>query len=38
VGRAVNEAVVLNFGAIWIINFVFNTIMLGMNPQMNLTR
>lgn len=38
VGRAVNQAVVLNFAAIWVINFTFNTIMLGLNPQMNLTR
>lgn len=38
VGRAVNQAVVLCFAWIWIINFVFNTIMLGMNPDMAVTR
>jgi phospholipid/cholesterol/gamma-HCH transport system permease protein len=38
VGRAVNQAVVLCFAWIWIINFVFNTIMLGLNPDMAVTR
>ncbi|TVT19324.1 ABC transporter permease [Amycolatopsis acidiphila] len=34
VGRAVNQAVVSAFAAIWIINYVFTTILLGLNPQM----
>lgn len=38
VGRAVNEAVVLCFAAIWIFNFVFNTITLGLNPEMLVSR
>jgi phospholipid/cholesterol/gamma-HCH transport system permease protein len=38
VGRAVNQAVVLCFAAIWVINFTFNTILLGMNPSMAVTR
>jgi phospholipid/cholesterol/gamma-HCH transport system permease protein len=38
VGRAVNQAVVLCFAAIWVINFTFNTILLGMNPDMAVTR
>jgi phospholipid/cholesterol/gamma-HCH transport system permease protein len=38
VGRAVNQAVVLCFAWIWIVNFTFNTIMLGTNPDMILTR
>jgi phospholipid/cholesterol/gamma-HCH transport system permease protein len=38
VGRAVNQAVVLCFAAIWVINFVFNAIMLGVNPDMAVTR
>jgi phospholipid/cholesterol/gamma-HCH transport system permease protein len=38
VGRAVNEAVVLSFAAVWIINFVVNAIMLGLNPEMLISR
>ncbi|ONH35857.1 ABC transporter permease [Protofrankia sp. BMG5.30] len=34
VGRAVNEAVVLCFAAVWVINFVVNATMLGLNPDM----
>lgn len=34
VGRAVNQAVVSAFAAIWIIDYVFTTILLGLNPQM----
>ncbi|TVT15855.1 ABC transporter permease [Amycolatopsis acidiphila] len=38
VGRAVNQAVVICFIAVWIINFVVNTIMLGLNPEMLVNR
>lgn len=38
VGRAVNEAVVLCFVGIWIINYVLTSIMLGLNPDMLVTR
>jgi phospholipid/cholesterol/gamma-HCH transport system permease protein len=38
VGRAVNEAVVLCFAAVWILNFVANAIMLGLNPEMIINR
>lgn len=34
VGRAVNQAVVSAFAAIWVVNYVFTTILLGLNPQM----
>jgi phospholipid/cholesterol/gamma-HCH transport system permease protein len=34
VGRAVNQAVVIAFAAIWIFNYVFTTILLGLNPNM----
>jgi phospholipid/cholesterol/gamma-HCH transport system permease protein len=34
VGRAVNQAVVISFAAIWVFNFVFTTILLGLNPAM----
>jgi phospholipid/cholesterol/gamma-HCH transport system permease protein len=34
VGRAVNQAVVIAFAAIWIFNYVFTTILLGLNPSM----
>jgi phospholipid/cholesterol/gamma-HCH transport system permease protein len=34
VGRAVNQAVVIAFAAIWIFNYVFTTILLGLNPEM----
>ncbi len=38
VGRAVNEAVVLGFVAVWVINFILNSIMLGTNPDMLVNR
>jgi phospholipid/cholesterol/gamma-HCH transport system permease protein len=34
VGRAVNQAVVIAFAGIWIFNYVFTTILLGLNPGM----
>ncbi|WP_200958858.1 MlaE family ABC transporter permease [Nocardioides sp. Root190] len=34
VGRAVNQAVVISFAAIFIINTLFTSILLGMNPDM----
>jgi phospholipid/cholesterol/gamma-HCH transport system permease protein len=34
VGRAVNQAVVSAFAAIWIVNYVFTTLLLGFNPDM----
>jgi phospholipid/cholesterol/gamma-HCH transport system permease protein len=38
VGRAVNEAVVLSFAAVWVFNFVVNATMLGLNPEMLISR
>jgi phospholipid/cholesterol/gamma-HCH transport system permease protein len=38
VGRAVNQAVVISFAAIWTINFVFTTILLGLAPQIQVYR
>lgn len=38
VGRAVNQAVVICFIAVFVINFNVNTIMLGMNPDMLVNR
>jgi phospholipid/cholesterol/gamma-HCH transport system permease protein len=38
VGRAVNQAVVICFIAVWIINFNVNAIMLGLNPDMLVNR
>ncbi|MBO0872348.1 MAG: ABC transporter permease [Pseudonocardia sp.] len=38
VGRAVNQAVVQCFVAIWIINFVINTSMLGLFPELQVNR
>lgn len=35
VGKAVNQAVVISFAGIWVINFVFTLTMLGLNPQMS---
>lgn len=32
VGRAVNQAVVVAFAGIWIFNYVFTSILLGLNP------
>lgn len=34
VGRAVNQAVVIAFVAIWILNAVYTTTLLGLNPEM----
>lgn len=34
VGRAVNQAVVIAFAAIWIFNAVFTAVLLGVNPDM----
>jgi phospholipid/cholesterol/gamma-HCH transport system permease protein len=34
VGRAVNQAVVASFAGIWIFNYVFTSILLGLNPSM----
>jgi phospholipid/cholesterol/gamma-HCH transport system permease protein len=34
----VNQAVVLCFAAVWIINFVINSIILGANPTLELSR
>jgi phospholipid/cholesterol/gamma-HCH transport system permease protein len=34
VGRAVNQAVVIAFAAIWIFNAVFTATLLGLNPNM----
>jgi phospholipid/cholesterol/gamma-HCH transport system permease protein len=38
VGRAVNQAVVAAFAAIWVIDYVYTTILLGLNPQMQIYR
>lgn len=38
VGRAVNQAVVIAFAAIWIFNMVFTTILLGLNPEIQVYR
>lgn len=38
VGRAVNQAVVIAFAAIWTSNFVFTTILLGLAPQIQVYR
>lgn len=38
VGRAVNQAVVISFAAIWIINSLFISILLGLNPDMQTVR
>ncbi|WP_375001807.1 MlaE family ABC transporter permease [Aeromicrobium sp. CTD01-1L150] len=34
VGRAVNQAVVIAFAMIWVVNVVFTNILLGLNPDM----
>jgi phospholipid/cholesterol/gamma-HCH transport system permease protein len=34
VGRSVNQAVVISFSAIWVVNWVFTTTLLGLNPEM----
>jgi len=38
VGRAVNQAVVAAFAGIWMFNFAFTTLMLGLNPDMQVYR
>ncbi|OLM08905.1 MULTISPECIES: ABC transporter permease [unclassified Pseudonocardia] len=38
VGRAVNQAVVIAFAAIWSFNFVFTTILLGLYPEIQVYR
>jgi phospholipid/cholesterol/gamma-HCH transport system permease protein len=38
VGRAVNQAVVIAFAAIYIFNFMFTQLMLGLNPDMLIFR
>ncbi|MCW2855517.1 MAG: hypothetical protein JWR52_1132 [Marmoricola sp.] len=38
VGRAVNQAVVISFAAIWSLDFVFTTILLGVFPQIQVYR
>lgn len=38
VGRAVNQAVVLCFAAVWIFNFVVNAVLLGLNPDILINR
>ncbi|MDT7617650.1 MAG: phospholipid/cholesterol/gamma-HCH transport system permease protein [Pseudonocardiales bacterium] len=38
VGRAVNQAVVISFAAIWSFNFVFTTILLGLYPEIQVYR
>jgi phospholipid/cholesterol/gamma-HCH transport system permease protein len=38
VGRAVNQAVVASFAGIWMFNFAFTTLMLGLNPDMQVYR
>lgn len=38
VGRAVNQAVVVAFAAIWTFNVVFTTILLGLNPEIQVYR
>lgn len=38
VGRAVNQAVVISFAAIWSFNFVYTTILLGLAPEIQVYR
>ncbi|MCE3554462.1 MULTISPECIES: ABC transporter permease [Pseudonocardia] len=38
VGKAVNQAVVISFAAIWSFNFVFTTILLGLYPEIQVYR
>jgi phospholipid/cholesterol/gamma-HCH transport system permease protein len=38
VGRAVNQAVVVAFAGIWIFNFIFTTILLGLAPEIQVYR
>ena len=34
VGKAVNQAVVIAFAGVWIINFVFTSMLLGLSPSL----
>jgi phospholipid/cholesterol/gamma-HCH transport system permease protein len=38
VGRAVNQAVVIAFAAVWVVNFLFTATMLGLNPEIQVYR
>ena len=38
VGRAVNQAVVIAFAMIWVVNVVFTNILLGLNPEIQVFR
>lgn len=38
VGRAVNQAVVIAFAAIWVTNYLFTTTLLGLNPDIQVYR
>lgn len=38
VGRAVNQAVVICFAAVWVINFIYNSIAQGLNPGLLMLR
>jgi phospholipid/cholesterol/gamma-HCH transport system permease protein len=38
VGRAVNQAVVVAFAGIWVFNWMFTTVMLGIFPEINVYR
>lgn len=38
VGRAVNQAVVIAFAVIWVFNFTITTLMLGLNPDIQVYR
>jgi phospholipid/cholesterol/gamma-HCH transport system permease protein len=38
VGKAVNQAVVIAFSVIYIVNYVFTTLLLGLNPDMQVYR
>lgn len=38
VGKAVNQAVVIAFAAIYAVNYVFTTLLLGLNPDMQVYR
>jgi phospholipid/cholesterol/gamma-HCH transport system permease protein len=38
VGRAVNQAVVVSFAALWSFNYIFTTLLLGLNPAMQVMK
>lgn len=38
VGRAVNQAVVISFALVWVLNFFFNAIAQGLNPNLQMLR